>query len=192
MLIIQAEHVVYHYTNQKGLLGILQSNSLWASHVFYQNDSKEFLYGKELFYSYIKEFFPQRFLNFHIGLIDEIEKWINFFNNPIFTISFSEERTSLNQFRTYAKSRSGFSIGFNIDNLINTLHEKKFQNKFVKCIYTKKEQHEFISEMINKCITEKGIRKYLDDDFLSFIAARIISYSPILKQIGRASCRERV
>jgi len=39
---------LYHYTSQKGLLGILQSKKLWMTNILYLNDSSEFLYTVDL------------------------------------------------------------------------------------------------------------------------------------------------
>jgi hypothetical protein len=35
---------IYHYTNQSGLLGILENRELWATKIHYLNDSTEFSY----------------------------------------------------------------------------------------------------------------------------------------------------
>ena len=40
--------VLYHYTNQHGLLGILKSKVIWASHTQYLNDSDEFRHAIKL------------------------------------------------------------------------------------------------------------------------------------------------
>jgi hypothetical protein len=42
---------LYHYTTQDGLLGIIQSRSLWATNVSYMNDSTEF----DLFLGLLKD-----------------------------------------------------------------------------------------------------------------------------------------
>jgi len=34
--------ILYHYTSQDGLIGILKDRNLWASKIHYMNDSKEF------------------------------------------------------------------------------------------------------------------------------------------------------
>lgn len=39
------EGLLYHYTDQEGLLGILESGNIWATHVRYLNDSSEFTLG---------------------------------------------------------------------------------------------------------------------------------------------------
>lgn len=39
---------LYHYTDAAGLLGILDNNSLYATHVAYLNDSQELAYGMQM------------------------------------------------------------------------------------------------------------------------------------------------
>ena len=36
---------IYHYTDLNGLLGIVGSNSLWATHFSFLNDSNELIHG---------------------------------------------------------------------------------------------------------------------------------------------------
>lgn len=46
---------LYHYTTAAGLHGILESNSLYASHASYLNDSQELLYGVQIALDELKE-----------------------------------------------------------------------------------------------------------------------------------------
>src|SRR5258708_287861 len=39
---------LFHYTDAKGLLGIIQDKSIWASSVYYLNDASEVRYGSDL------------------------------------------------------------------------------------------------------------------------------------------------
>jgi len=39
---------LYHYTSQKGLLGILNDNKLWMTNILFLNDSSEFTYSLNL------------------------------------------------------------------------------------------------------------------------------------------------
>lgn len=41
--------ILYHYTDSKGIHGILESKSLWASHAFFMNDPKELTHGMNIF-----------------------------------------------------------------------------------------------------------------------------------------------
>lgn len=38
-------HKLYHYTTQKGIIGILGSKQLWATSILFMNDAKELLYA---------------------------------------------------------------------------------------------------------------------------------------------------
>jgi hypothetical protein len=40
--------IIYHYTSQDGLVKILKTKLLWASHILYLNDQKEFQHAFEL------------------------------------------------------------------------------------------------------------------------------------------------
>src|SRR5271156_2776508 len=40
---------LYHYTDQKGLLGIATDKAIWATHYRCLNDTQEFLHAKDLF-----------------------------------------------------------------------------------------------------------------------------------------------
>lgn len=40
--------ILYHYTDQTGLLGIIQSREIWATHHQCLNDTQEFLHAKAL------------------------------------------------------------------------------------------------------------------------------------------------
>ena len=44
---IPEDTIIYHYTSPEGILGIIESNSLWATDINYLNDSSElrYIYG---------------------------------------------------------------------------------------------------------------------------------------------------
>jgi hypothetical protein len=48
------ERPLYHYTGVESLVGIDRSRSLWASHVYYLNDSKEITHACDLLQSAIE------------------------------------------------------------------------------------------------------------------------------------------
>ena len=49
------EQIIWHYTNDSGLLGILQSATLHATQVAFLNDNRETKYGTELFQATLRE-----------------------------------------------------------------------------------------------------------------------------------------
>jgi hypothetical protein len=118
--------VLYHYTNQQGLLGIISSGQIWASHIRYLNDTKEYFAGRSFIgriASVMKE------LNYAdeetAKTVDDTLKLIDTFDIYVTSFSKAEEGDSLNLWRAYAHSIPGFSIGFDAENLKTFLRPVK-------------------------------------------------------------------
>jgi hypothetical protein len=47
--------LLYHYTDARGLLGIIESHAIWATHLHYLNDAQEFAYAADLADQVLKE-----------------------------------------------------------------------------------------------------------------------------------------
>ena len=135
----QAEpELLYHYTDQKGLLGILESSCLWASHLQYLNDKSE----GQIIAQLLLDELNQRVTIGHgeprSGLVtlaqlmgipitapegkiqcsDEevfsqgfgVSSWVT--AQDVFVTSFSEQGDLLSQWRAYSGETGGYSIGF--------------------------------------------------------------------------------
>ena len=107
--------ILYHYTTQKGLLGIISDKEIWASHTQYLNDAREFghaldLLKKELLAmkSEVSASGPAR------SCLEEMERAIfsGLESINVCVCSFSEQGDVLSQWRAYGGSTSGFAIGF--------------------------------------------------------------------------------
>ena len=48
------DKILYHYTSQSGLMGIARSKSIWASHLYYLNDTTEFVHAFDLMYQKVE------------------------------------------------------------------------------------------------------------------------------------------
>ena len=48
--------ILYHYTSQEGLLGIIKNREVWATDISYLNDTKEYKYTVDLTSERIKEY----------------------------------------------------------------------------------------------------------------------------------------
>lgn len=44
----ESEKILYHYTSLEGLMGIIESKSIWATNVLYLNDASELNYSLKL------------------------------------------------------------------------------------------------------------------------------------------------
>ncbi|WP_084781662.1 DUF2971 domain-containing protein [Paenibacillus sp. D9] len=144
---------LFHYTSVEGLQGIINSNSLWATHYSFLNDPTEMIYGIKL----LRQVLFERFLNTGNINLDRILEWYmseNFdftqTSTDTYLISFCESGDLLSQWRGYSNG-GGFSIGFEVDNLFNFPPEGV---RFGKVIYSKDQQISILTNKID-AITKK-------------------------------------
>jgi hypothetical protein len=125
--------LLYHYTSQEGLLGIIKSKSLWASSAFHLNDATEFLYTIDLAENILEAAiaeYPNR--KFYRRLLPDLERAFAFVKH-VFVVSFSENPDLLSQWRAYTGGGAGFSVGFDTSNLLTLAERQRFH--LVQCIY---------------------------------------------------------
>ncbi len=130
--------ILYHYTTQSGLLGIIKSKEIWATHFRHLNDTQEFELARRLFDSRLQDSKHQ--------LADKLRnalKNVGHLENHQFLASFSEAPDSLPQWRAYAHSEPGYALGF--DGASIQLPENF---EMVKCLYELEEQIQAIDTLI--------------------------------------------
>ena len=113
------DQIIWHYTNDRGLLGIIQSATLFATQVAFLNDDRETRYATELFATALQETIQEqsgdedavRFLR----QVQELTK-----DHPVsptqgtskfFITSFSADEDEVTQWDRYSKDH-GYAIGF--------------------------------------------------------------------------------
>lgn len=140
--------ILYHYTTQEGLLGIVQKDEIWCTKIHYLNDEKEFSLALKIAHEYLVELKDKSSsekeiekINFLIKKVDSIEL-VN-----VCVCSFSEKGDLLSQWRAYGGERSGFSIGFDTETLKKMGSKSDFL--LVRCIYEPKIQKKLISDLID-------------------------------------------
>ena len=109
-----AHKTLYHYTGIGGLLGIVETRKIWASHAYYLNDSKEILYACDVLRKVLSQYISDH-QNDEREFLEQFTKWLETFRiNPyhIFIFSLSEERSLLSQWRSYTPHGKGVSIEF--------------------------------------------------------------------------------
>jgi hypothetical protein len=144
---------IYHYTDADALKSIVENKELWATHYSFLNDFQEFEYAKKLF----KEMLPIR-LNGHPKfqiLLDHLnlfEKQFKYYN--AFLTSFSTNGDLLSQWRGYANSGKGYSLGFktSIIGLSSPVNKRKSKYLIRPVLYDLKRQKEKIIEVIDNTI----------------------------------------
>jgi hypothetical protein len=115
--------VIYHYTDPKGLIGILSDGQLWATDIGYLNDSSELRHAQEvqrqLLGEIIKES-PDGSLQRRLAT-KALEGRHPFTGEKTYVVCFCAEDDLLTQWKTYGAWGSGFSIGFDRKKLESSL-----------------------------------------------------------------------
>jgi hypothetical protein len=141
--------ILYHYTSQDGLIGMLNKKTIWASKIHYLNDSKEFALALEL-------------------ASDELDRRIKAATSPgdrsrlellrdtIYTIEgvntcvccFSALDDDLSQWRGYGGGNAGFSVGFTREWF--TRVKETLGLSLRRCIYDPEKHQRLIQDAIDE------------------------------------------
>lgn len=196
------EQPLYHYTTQKGLLGIVKSREMWVTHTQYLNDRREFVHAVDLARTEIKRLLETSSTDSaRKESLQRMEQALNWSPESInvCVCSFSENRDSLSQWRAYGAGTSGFAIGFPADLLIAATARKNWY--LARCIYDPQRQREIIQNLVEEVLEENLSGDYgftpEDDDELEIVRARggnlladLNRYAPILKDESFSEERE--
>jgi hypothetical protein len=122
---IPPETILWHYTNGHGLLGIIETASIFSTHISCLNDTSEFRYSSGLFRAALASL-RSKFENDSAAQAF-IDGALNYFaENPDypaqavthqFVACFSEEENDLSQWRAYGGGENGYAIGFKAGDL---------------------------------------------------------------------------
>lgn len=150
---VNVPEILYHYTPQVGLLGIIKSKEIWMTHTQYLNDTKEFHHAIELVKAEIKlklETASEDESQILNEMLDGLEPDLSTVN--ICITCFSEVGDSLSQWRAYGSQMSSYSIGFCGSFLDKVSITKKC--RLVKCIYDADEKKALISDFVARALSK--------------------------------------
>jgi hypothetical protein len=156
--------ILYHYTTQEGLLGILKEKVLWATNVHFLNDQSEFIYATDMLLRQVEPEYERYKLKLNalrkaLVPINEqlaiertkineiIIKYYISSKIPIYVASFSKEGDQLGQWRGYCHNENGYSVGFDYAKLRELASEQKFS--LVPCVYEESEQKSILSPLVS-------------------------------------------
>jgi hypothetical protein len=185
---------LYHYTNQKGLLGIIRSREMWVTHTQYLNDRREFVHAVDLVREEIR-----RLLDTSPKDSSRTESLIRMEGTLRWTpesinvcvCSFSEDQDSLSQWRAYGAGTSGFAIGFPADLLTAATAAKEWY--LAPCVYEPLQQRDIIRSLVEEVLEENlsgatGNETNMDEDVRNVhlqlggnLLTYLNRYAPILK-----------
>lgn len=179
--------VLHHYTNRAGLLGIVTSGQVYASHVLFLNDSREFLYAESLaqeiverrsqqtrlpeLYKALTRFFEGRRFGPHL--------------RSVFVFSMSENPDQLSQWRAYCDPGNGYSIGFHTE-LLQSIVASELT--LFRCSYDRSEHERLIEGVLTEAEEDlernraAGVAEGdLSVGALAFFLLGLLSLAPVLK-----------
>jgi hypothetical protein len=137
---------LYHYTTAEGLLGIIESRTLWATSIHYLNDSSEYRYAFSLARTTLVET-PGGLSPVQVrALFSALEgDWKGLEDQSRFVTSFSEHKDQLSQWRAYGRPGGGISLGFDFETLAGIAKTSGF--RLVRCEYdTKTQERRLVDE----------------------------------------------
>ena len=117
------QSLIYHYTNDIGLKGIIESGQLWLSDIFSLNDPSELSHGL----SHAAEILDSKTKNGPTEAEEFAKKFANFCQDGLresahyFVCSFSYDSNDLGQWRAYADNGRGYALGFDAQALVDVL-----------------------------------------------------------------------
>lgn len=186
---------LYHYTTAAGLIGILESKCLRASHIIGMNDSFEFRHSvgslcqaieyRQSNYSGISADVKMMLARFRDGLSDAMK-----LSNvpPIFVSCFTQDVDFTNHWTEYGDRGRGYAVGFAVDGLLKCGQE---QGLFLlKCEYDDRSIADIMSKIViaSETIFSEIKRKnpnaestQLIDDFLDFYTWNLSFLAPAFK-----------
>ena len=139
---------LYHYTAFSGLMGIVESRSLWATDIRYMNDSAELKHTVDLIRAEITRRIGAGAAD--TGLLNHFLDWVSHRvtnGHLLFAASFRSHGNLLSQWRGYSKLGKGVSLGFDPDYIVRCARGQSFQ--IGKCIYSKADQRGLIVQVVD-------------------------------------------
>lgn len=136
--------LLYHYTSQHGLLGILSSEAVWATNTHFLNDPTEFVHALAFAQSMASRAYNDDYSeHFGAALYRSLD---NMQGEDLYVSSFSEKPDLLSQWRGYCPGGSGYCIGF--DQVLIAEYCEEQGIRLEKCLYEHDDQLGAVASII--------------------------------------------
>lgn len=173
--------LLWHYTTQEGLLGIIGSEEVWATHILYLNDDEELRFGLKVVLEVISQADGQplnaMLVELHNWLI-EVQADLTLFP-ATFVFSLTEKGDLLSQWRGYTQPGNGFSIGFDSKWLATRAASTNGAWHFGACFYGVDRARRYIMDAIEGALALA--RKNGSDERLRYLRSSIVRIVPLIK-----------
>jgi hypothetical protein len=192
--------MLWHYTGGQGLLGIISSQSIYATHVSCLSDSSEIRYASFVFRQALARLAQKQaadspdavFLATALKYFEDDPTSPNHVGLPNFVACFSEIRDDLSQWRAYAGGENGYAIGFKAKHLCRVNN-----CLLARVTYYNEPQHQVIIDDVAEATVRffrEGLLKYgaraekqWTEDFLNQWDLAITQVAPLIKHAATSN-----
>lgn len=195
---------LWHYTNGSAVISILDSMSLYSTHISCLNDSSELRYASKLFREALAKLIPK--ISSNPASHAFLKRAINYFaEDPTtpaqisahqFVACFSTEKDDLSQWRAYGGGENGYAIGFNAGDLWGSKYSMLARISYDPSLHTRlaheaaERMVQFFQEGIVKC--DPSDHAQWEEEFLQAWELTLTLVAPLVKDpafIKENECR---
>ena len=154
---------LYHYTDRKGLVGILESGTIRASAARYLNDAQELSVAFEVARQLLGEKGPAstpEMDKLHFRIREQLQGRETDFDSFVFSTS-ADGGDVLSQWRGYSDAGNGYALGIEGPSLVKTLSEAGVLFILAPCEYDEEPQRALIGDIIADA--EQALHKAIQD-----------------------------
>jgi len=166
----ESTDLVFHYTNLSGLIGIIETQCLWATNLYFLNDRNEYKHGMNI----IREVMELIKTKENESILHAVSVVLNEISEvDRYVTCFSKEGDSLSQWRAYANNGNGISIGFNRKKLEFSLLGN---NSYKSVIYNKEKQKSSVKLVVDEA-TKFFLPKKKELNWSDYLYHSFVGYS---------------
>lgn len=133
--------IIYHYTNINGLVGMVATGKIWATHVSRLNDSSEYDHGIKVVADCVQQSMPATSRTLVDKILSEFKKV------ETFVASYSTKPDLLSQWRSYSGGGVGYCLGLATDGIATLDHRTPLLEPV---IYSDAQAQQVISTMLQR------------------------------------------
>lgn len=166
----ESSDLIFQYTNMSALIGMVENQCIWATHLYFLNDRNEYKHGISLINEIIETITTQE----NKYIFQAISKVIEDISTvERYVACFSKKADSLSQWRAYGNNGTGVSIGF-VRKKLKTILQG--EHSFKSIVYDKEMQKTALKLIIEEA-TKFFVSKKEEFDWHNNTYYWVVGYS---------------
>lgn len=144
--------ILHHYTGRAGLVGIIESRTLWATHIRNLNDESEIRYSRELLGALAERLRPEYGDDWAGSVVcGAVTALATATTSPdTFVASLCDDGDNLGQWRGYGGQGGGFAIGFDRERLREVVKAQHYE--LIQLMYGPSEQEHQLETALSDAV----------------------------------------